>query len=1088
MRIRCSQCQAPLNVRQRETAFKVRCPKCSHVVLVPAEELDDVEVEAPSPIAAGPAPKSKKTPPASNETPKKKKQKRAKPSTFTVLHGVVAGVAVLVLIGGAAGAWFLLRARPTAVANQSPVPPPVPSSPIDAPPSKAGQVVITDNRDPKTTPPPKNNPAVPPKAAPKPPGEFKLQRVETAAVIDRSGAPAGTLFETKMLQDARLKWVERAALDQVFAEQNLQAIFSPDGVASRAALGKLIKADVIAVVRRITTPDNKGLLDLVVFDVRSGLRLMTHAAPENEEQAGIANQFGEAFEQGMQKLDGKIVDVCAVPKFLSQDLVYQYSYMAGGLARSVEGHLNHRKGLLLVELAEAKSLAQEAALAGSTTVRPLPLFVLGEYRNQGADKDRRVSVKLTLKRGEKHLGDVSQGDIAPDALSAAMKDLSEKLLVKGEVAGEQLAIDPQADVRQLVSRARTLRNVGQWHDSTALYEAAIAIDPKDLDLRSKAAEVYGGFVEYHWNRALSNRDLALESLQMYRRAMEHVDVGCRPPVPSPVQEVPDGRTRSGYWPPNSVEGAKHRIEEFGFFADPKIREFCLETSAADRQIMLSVCRLRAKLGYNDEVYALRWAVECSPTPQRKEIIFSMLNELKDLPHGKNRVAVIAMFDFRTGVANNHFRLIDDPEYVSSLEKHSDPVYREAAAIIREMEKRRKDGENFAKEQKDRENAELDKLGPPPIEIVSIKIGSGDPKFVGKELQWFKKSFPMPNGDDWIVADSGLYWMKKKGVADQIYIRGKSTMQSVVFDGRCIWFATNENLNPPRLMVLDLEKKHLSEVTPAEGLPAIPAAETPGQALQTLEIAPLEKGKVLIVGSFGRTYVAIATLEPVAGKKVTVIHEAREPSAGQDEGEWPKTTVAFTPRSAWVIEPPQGSPEAGQKRILIARDMSNNMSYRHALVVDPEKKTITVDPHVIDRHRLRDGFLHNGSLYLLGKIEDKDVGKPPYVGVVRYEFPGRVVPVGIQLPNWQRTAVRGIDGDDIYLSDEKCWMVGSLSKKTVTPIAKYSLQTIGPTSRSNHYGLLLDTFLPRQPQFPQGRPVTLRLTRNPEVPLVAAERP
>src|SRR5437879_3774455 len=85
-------------------------------------------------------------------------------------------------------------------------------------------------------------------------GKLKVSPVQpkavaTGAIIDLTKTPVGALFETKVLASNKLTWVERVQVDKVVGELELQALFSPEGGSQRAGLGKLLKADLLVVLR-----------------------------------------------------------------------------------------------------------------------------------------------------------------------------------------------------------------------------------------------------------------------------------------------------------------------------------------------------------------------------------------------------------------------------------------------------------------------------------------------------------------------------------------------------------------------------------------------------------------------------------------------------------------------------------------------------------------------------------------------------------------------------------------------------------------------------------------------------------------------
>jgi len=52
--------------------------------------------------------------------------------------------------------------------------------------------------------------------------------------------------------------------------------------------------------------------------------------------------------------------------------------------------------------------------------RPLPLFVIGDYRHDGTGDKRRMRIELKFQRGEKLLGTRTRDGLAADEATAAM--------------------------------------------------------------------------------------------------------------------------------------------------------------------------------------------------------------------------------------------------------------------------------------------------------------------------------------------------------------------------------------------------------------------------------------------------------------------------------------------------------------------------------------------------------------------------------------------------------------------------------------------------------------------------------------------
>ena len=198
----------------------------------------------------------------------------------------------------------------------------------------------------------------PRKIRPAPPIDFKT--IGTAAILDTSKSPAGALLEAKVLGANNLKWLERGQIEKVVAEQNLQAVFSPEGTSQRVSLGKILKADLLVLVRAGTRKAEEGekYLEVVVCETHRGLRLASRGLPITNNAEADAVEIENVLTSALGKLSEKITDICVVPPFLNQDLDFKYNHHSAGYARLLEQHLARKKGVLLVELAEAQNTSQ----------------------------------------------------------------------------------------------------------------------------------------------------------------------------------------------------------------------------------------------------------------------------------------------------------------------------------------------------------------------------------------------------------------------------------------------------------------------------------------------------------------------------------------------------------------------------------------------------------------------------------------------------------------------------------------------------------------------------------------------------------
>ena len=228
------------------------------------------------------------------------------------------------------------------------------------------------------------------------------------AFIAQKQSPVVELAEAMLLGVADAEWLERSEIDKVLAEQKLQTLFAPEATGSRSALGKILKADLIVVVRTAEAQVDgrpQKSVEVAVAQTATGLRLVSRSIPLSEDAQADAQALVTLASEGFAKNAQDIERIYAVPPFVSQDLTYENDHLKQAYSRLIEQALLDQPGTLVVELAEADSIAREATLAGAdaTLVRFLPLYLLGEYRHDGVGKHQQITISLSINRGAKQL-------------------------------------------------------------------------------------------------------------------------------------------------------------------------------------------------------------------------------------------------------------------------------------------------------------------------------------------------------------------------------------------------------------------------------------------------------------------------------------------------------------------------------------------------------------------------------------------------------------------------------------------------------------------------------------------------------------
>ena len=185
---------------------------------------------------------------------------------------------------------------------------------------------------------------------------------------------------------------------------------------------------------------------------------------------------------------------------------------------------------------------------------------------------------------------------------------------------------------------------------------------------------------------------------------------------------------------------------------------------------------------------------------------------------------------------------------------------------------------------------------------------------------------------------------------------------------------------PQLLVLDPATAKRWFLTPADGLPEM--------TLRNVSIAPLEIGKVCVLGHFGeqrmtRVWFGIAQFDPRTGKgSVAVFHDARDMPPVRHGEEWKDTHLAFSrSRITTLTEPNVGSKP--RRRVVVDR------AYGYPLLIDPE--TLAIKAPAEDIVYWLPGFPieHQGALYWLARL-----GANEY-RVCRFGFPDFKIQQGEQ---------------------------------------------------------------------------------------------
>src|SRR5262245_54950352 len=192
-----------------------------------------------------------------------------------------------------------------------------------------------------------------------------VRRMPTAALVDQAGGVVAALLEAKLLEGSRAKWLERNDIKRMLEEQKIDAAFGSAGNKERLALGKLLKADLLVMIRRIPSSHEKGaeLLECLVCETKQGLRLRTAYATSGQAERSAVQAFSDSFDAAIRKYHQTVNEIVGVPPLVCDNLSFDQNYLQPAYAKLIEQVLLEQPGVVVVELSEAQAIAHELAIA-----------------------------------------------------------------------------------------------------------------------------------------------------------------------------------------------------------------------------------------------------------------------------------------------------------------------------------------------------------------------------------------------------------------------------------------------------------------------------------------------------------------------------------------------------------------------------------------------------------------------------------------------------------------------------------------------------------------------------------------------------
>ncbi len=286
--------------------------------------------------------------------------------------------------------------------------------------------------------------------------------------------------------------VERERLQAIVAEYSLDAFGTAGAVRQRLRLGTVLQADRLLLLSRMAlsepADETTDVLRLVIADCGTGARIGHENYPADISPEDFLDAATAAVDRVRRRFPAGVKQVVGVSHFVSKNLVHHYDHRQAGYGYLLQHALALQPGTAVLEIEEARAIAQELSLSGPdpTTAlhrRAVPVLVDGEFTVASQPTTGPPAVDLTVF--------VRRGNGVEEIRETALAPADVVALLTGEVAHRILELDSEESVlfspaeqrNWLIASADQFGRVGAWEHSIGLREAALLIDPDHVPLR-----------------------------------------------------------------------------------------------------------------------------------------------------------------------------------------------------------------------------------------------------------------------------------------------------------------------------------------------------------------------------------------------------------------------------------------------------------------------------------------------------------------------------------------------------------------------------------------------------------------------------
>ncbi|HUE72931.1 MAG TPA: hypothetical protein VMP01_18745 [Pirellulaceae bacterium] len=834
------------------------------------------------------------------------------------------------------------------------------------------------------------------------------------------------------------------------------------------------------IIFRTRTSASSSLAELVVCEPKLGLRLGSKRVPLSGNTAQDASALADAALAPLKKLDETVSRLWGLAPFHSGNLGSEDVELRQMLAQETEQAILKHRGVFLIELEYVHAIAATRKLAGA--VEPIrrrrPWFLVGEYRWEPSESERKLTILLA-----RHVdaSTVHRQSLSPLPREAALADLRKRAGEMANTADFPPALDnPAGELQLLDAIRREGQKAGDDLTQIALAEASLLLIDGDQQLRSETALMLGRVAWQVWRKAeelplptpppaaptVSIRiegaraaeeiereyeQSLVRAINLARRGLDHANV-----VADSLKQPPPPEQMGRNVPKLPVIQYGHAMPIPRPTSSDVLKSLVRPLQQAQARLIMRLAPIHAHNGDGLDGQLIRDL----PVADRQAVALRAIAEFKAYPGAETRIRqyVVSALSITTGWSPD-----DDERFLKQVESIDHPGVAAAVSNARGLVAQRQKGRQpqavapAAVRQPQAAHQATQPAEPP---------SDSDPHIAFKQLvlPWQKMNvgtrcdlcLPCGTDVDLFGASGQLLLMKKKGEAKLLWqgdygldFRNFNATPLACYDGKYAWVPASFPLKLPRLLIVDPQSGKVAEVTKEHGLPEGPV---PLNFQPMIAAAPLSPGKSLLVGTFGQTWLAIATFDPDKGPSVKVIHECVEQAVSGDDQQWKSSKLAFQPQYLATLSGKMDGAENVEQRVLVGRSARGG-AHLHPLLVNPETNQVEVLAAEFTAFAFGRPFAYEGALYA-------SIGSPKGRSIWRTGFSDFHPKLLAEHPlkGNHITWSIGLEANRVHLIHDQWYTAPSWDKPLVPLRGKLPWTRddhIG-LLRSNHYGWIVQT--------------------------------